>query len=88
MGTVAVTATASGTGKDPSPGGIVGVGGAVALTFRGVPNRTCRVQCAPSVNAAIWHDLGPIKANRTGTMTDDDTPPGNASIRFYRIVYP
>ena len=88
VGTVAVTVSASGTGKDPSPGGIVVVGGTVTLTFRGVPNRTYLVQWSASVNSGPWHWLGTTKAGRTGTMTYEDTPPGGTGSRFYRIVYP
>ena len=88
VGTVAVTVSASGTGKAPSPGGIVVVGGTVTLTFRGVPNRTYQVQWSDSVNSGDWHDLGITTAGRTGSMTYEDTPPGGTGSRFYRIVYP
>ena len=88
VGTVAVTVSASGAGKAPSPGGIVVANGKVTLTFRGVPHRTYQVQWTADLGTPNWQDLGTTTAGRTGSMTYEDTPPGGAGSRFYRIVYP
>ena len=65
---------------------ITKAGGAVTLTWRGLPGKTYRVQFKSSLDAGPWRDLaGDITASGATASKVDDTI-GNAAQRFYRVV--
>ena len=65
---------------------ITKAGGAVTLTWRGLPGKTYRLQFKSNLNASPWTDLpGDVTATGVSAVKVDNSI-GDASQRFYRVV--
>jgi hypothetical protein len=62
--------------------------GDVRLTIDGIPGRTYSVLFTEQLNPAAWQTLGTAVADGAGRFTYLDSPPPEASARYYRSAYP
>jgi hypothetical protein len=61
--------------------------GLFRLSFKGLPDWAYRIQYTETLDAPVWHDLTTVTAGPSGGHFID-SPPTNAPIRFYRVVWP
>ena len=54
------------------------------ITLNGSPGNSWNLEYAPSLGSTQWTSLTTVTANAAGEASVTDTPPDDASSRFYR----
>jgi hypothetical protein len=62
--------------------------GSFRIRFRGVPERTYRIEYTESLTAPDWRTLSTGTAGVNGSFEIVDRPTAGSPARFYRSVYP